>query len=184
MEKTKKPGNAWKIWSKEEESKLLSEIAYVPIENIAIMHSRSVGAIHCRLCLIAQRLMESGKSLNEAATITHRTGTDILDFIKREAQKKGSKADKAETSDWVVVPTEPIKSREPQNAVEQPKTGGTINPVEDLQNPEISRSEPFDLINLECFINSVESKKSTNIELLEARIAKLEKIVFAKLGEN
>ena len=83
--------NGWKKWSKKEENELLEEIEEFNIEEIAKLHKRTNGGISSRLCVIASRLMDEGKSLEEVLKITKISEEDLNKYISKTEKKKDNK---------------------------------------------------------------------------------------------
>ena len=83
--------NGWKKWSKKEEEELLEEIEEFNIEEIAKLHKRTNGGISSRLCVIAARLLEEDKSLEDVLKITKVTEEDLDKYIAKIGKKKTNK---------------------------------------------------------------------------------------------
>ena len=90
--------NMGKLWKKEEDLQLLSEIKEnKPHNEIARLHKRTVGSIISKLRAISAELhLDEKKTIQECMQITGLDITDILDAIDRREYNKNTKAVAAE----------------------------------------------------------------------------------------
>ena len=85
-----KPGQEKSMtrWTAEEDRKLLEGIKTLSVDEISKNHQRSVGAICSRLAVIAVKLIDEGKSYDEAIAITKASRIDIDKQIGRNKAKE------------------------------------------------------------------------------------------------
>lgn len=103
-------------WTIEEDNNLLEQIKTLAVEDIGKIHQRSVGAICSRLAVLAVKLIEEGKSQDEAIAITHASKIDITRHLSRiEAKKKISTVIVDVTPKLVQVTTPKIISNKDDN---------------------------------------------------------------------
>ena len=75
-------------WTVAEDNQLLEDVKILSIDQISKDNCLSTGAIYSRLAVIAIKLIEQGKSIDEAVEITKASRTDIDRRIGRAKAKK------------------------------------------------------------------------------------------------
>lgn len=81
-------------WTAKEDEELLQQVKTLPIDQIAQLHKRTFNGISLRLAEIAIRLIDEGKSYDEAVKITQASRVDI----EKQLRKRTKREQRAATS--------------------------------------------------------------------------------------